>query len=218
MYQYKYIIFDLDGTLFDTSPGIIKAFDETVQYLGYPMLAEDKKNSVIGPPVYQSFQREYGMSSQEAMQATQYFRDLYKDQYLGEYRIYEGMQQLLSSLKEAGYRLGVATYKREDCAKELILASEIGLYFDSIRGSDYESKLTKKDIMELCFEELSCPSEPMTDAIMVGDTVHDALAAKELGMDFIAVTYGFGFKNARDAENFQPISVVNDVSHIINTF
>lgn len=188
--SYKVLLFDLDGTLLDTSAGISKSVKETLQIMRLPSLPEKTIRSFVGPPINHSLQETFHLSDEDTIRGTNLFRDLYKGKYLFDAEPYPGLYEMLDAFNKAGYRLGVATYKREDYAKRLLEHFNLARYFQIIHGCDFESRLSKTDIIRLTLADLDSRPE---DAALVGDTVHDQRSAEECGMAFYAVTYGFGF-------------------------
>ena len=103
--------------------------------------------------------------------------------------------ELFEELCKRGIRPAVATYKREDYALTLLRHFGFDRYTDVMFGGDHENKLKKKDIIEKCMTVTGVPKER---AVMIGDTAFDAIGAEGMGVDFLGVTYGFGFENADD--------------------
>ena len=190
----KYILFDLDGTLMDTSVGVIKALDYVVDTLGLVKVNEEVKKTFIGPPIYEVLKKHYHMSEEASNKATEMFRQAYKDIFLFDAVPYDGIYDLLVYLKEKGYKLGVATNKRNDYAIRLLKEFEFDRYFDYMLGSDFENTLKKADIIRICLEKLGCTRKEYTKAVMVGDTIHDLNGSQAIGIQFVGVSYGFGFK------------------------
>lgn len=212
--KYEYVLLDLDGTLMDTADGIIQCMKDTINEVGLTPVSDELMASFIGPPVAHSFERIFGVTPEKGVEYSNIFRERYKGQYLFQATIYDGMMDLLKALKDNGVTIGVATYKREDCAIELLNGVGIGEYCKVIRGSDYDNTLSKQRIMELCLEGVDCPLDKV---LMVGDTHHDGGGAKLMGVDFLAVTYGFGFKKGDTSEvsEFNPVFVADTVPEII---
>lgn len=207
--MYKAMLFDLDGTLLDTSKGIKKSVAYTVEQMKLPPIPESEISYFIGPPIYNSLREKFDLSEEEARYGTEIFRNAYKDKYLFEAEVYQGVFELLDFLKQSNIKIGVATYKREDYAISILEHFKIAEYCDVIIGSDFENKMTKTDIVEKCFSLLDVRKQ---DAVMVGDTIHDAIGAKNFGIDFIAVKYGFGFKDRDEIKNCK--NVVNEIIEI----
>lgn len=198
MKKYTCILFDLDGTLLDTSKGVLKSVKYTIDTLGLPPISEETMKTFIGPPIQNSFRSVYGLDDEMTQKAADTFRNVYKDKFLLEADHYEGMTELLVQLRAGGCKLAVATYKREDYTLRLLDALDISKYFDIIKGSDMEGKLTKADIVQYCIEGFNRNKD---EVVLIGDSVNDEVGAKAQNIDFIAVTYGFGYKNPSDVKD-----------------
>lgn len=201
-FPYRGIIFDLDGTLLNTEEGILSSVRHTIQAMGYAPLSEDVMRSFIGPPVKRSLMNAYGLDEAEADKATNVFRERYKNHDLLRAAPYEGITELLHRLRQAGLLLGVATLKREDYACTILEHFKLAPYFHSICGSDFASKMQKSDVLDKCMKELGIPPQ---EAVLIGDTASDSTGAKESGVDFIAVTYGFGPADKSSWASHRPV-------------
>ena len=206
MRHYDAAVFDLDGTLFDTSEGVVNSVRYAVKTLKLPELSEEVMRSFIGPPIQNSFARLYGFDEKEAAGAAAIFRDRYKERDLFLAKPYEGMSDTIKTLRENGVLCAVATYKRQDYTERLLEHFGFDKIFDKICGSDFEGKLTKKDIIENAAKSLGITD--MNRAVMIGDTVSDISGAAAVGIPFIAVTYGFGFKEEKDIKDYPYTGVV----------
>lgn len=192
MNQYKLIIFDLDGTILDTTEGILLSVDHTIGKYGLPKLSNETLLSFIGPPIQMSFKKIYDLPDEAVQEMAVEFRNCYSDsENLFMAKPYEGIYKLFSYLKEHNYQIAIATYKREDYALRLLKRFHFDDYTDIMFGGDNDNKLKKKDIIIKCLQKAGINNP--REALMIGDTEHDANGAKELGMDFVAVTYGFGY-------------------------
>ena len=109
----------------------------------------------------------------------------------------------------------MATYKREDYAIDLMKHFGLDKYFDTICGADNDNRLTKTDILQSCIKNLTKEKE---EVVLIGDSIHDGKAAKETGIDFIGVTYGFGFKSKDDMKEYNPVLCAESVQDIIDFF
>ncbi len=194
MCKYKAVVFDLDGTLLDTSAGIIKSVDYTIKKMGLSDLSPIRKRSFIGPPIQNSFRETYSLDDEATALAAGIFRKQYSEVDLFEAQPYEGILDLLDLLRRNQIKIGVATYKREDYALKILEHFGISDYCDSMRGSDFEGKYTKQVIIELCIDDLNVSKQ---EVLMVGDTENDRIGAERAGVDFLGVGYGFGYTLAQ---------------------
>ncbi len=204
------ILFDLDGTLVDTSAGIINSIQYTIKKLRLPTLSEQMLYSFIGPPVKKRMKEIYQLSEEASACAMQIFREKYGREDLFQAQVYSGVKETLSTLRQF-FHLGVATYKREDQAEDLLREKGLDNFFDIICGSDSQAKLSKSDIIKKAYIGLSANPQ---GTVLVGDSENDAVGALEAGTYFIGVTYGFGFKSAAEVERYSRIGVAADIKEI----
>lgn len=186
------ILFDVDGTLLNTSKGILSSIDYALDSHGLTLPDSFDRSELIGPPIQKSFARLFpSLSENEIKELSAAFREHYKNVDLLKADFYPSMEYVLKTLFARGYCLGVATYKREDYAVELMHAFGVDRYAKVIHGQDMAGKMTKADVIRLCIQEAG--HTPDT-TIMVGDSLSDEEGAKDVGCLFLPVTYGFGYK------------------------
>ena len=125
------------------------------------------------------------------------FRQRYKDHELFKACLYPGIEEVMCTMQESGLKQAIATFKREDYALNICRHFQFDRYCKPIFGADNENKLTKADIIAKCLTAHAI--DDVADAVMIGDMDSDKNAAEKLGVDFIGVNYGFGFK---DNENY----------------
>lgn len=214
MKKYCLLIFDLDGTLLDTREGVLSSVKYTIHKVGLTPLEDSVLQSFIGPPIKDSFAKTYGISDEERLrELVRIFRDRYKDVDLLKAEPYEGIFTVFQTLQEKGVKTAVATYKRQDYTEKILNHFGFDRYTDIIYGADPDNKLKKKDIIELCIKKAGITIQ---DALMIGDTMHDAEAAKQLDMDFLGVTYGFGFKTPEEVAAYTTIQACNIPENILS--
>jgi phosphoglycolate phosphatase len=195
--RYDAAIFDLDGTLIDSSEGIVRAAEETIRRLGYPEIPREELISYIGPPIGNSIIARNGFDGNELKRFNSVFRELYKNEHLMKVKIYPDIMELLDDLKGSMF-IGIATNKRIDYTMMLLENLGMSPVCDVIQGLDMDGKLSKKDLIENCIR--ASEIEDRRKIVVIGDTETDESAAKECGVDFIGVTFGFGFKNKTDVK------------------
>ena len=117
--KYEAVLFDVDGTVLDTSEGIVLSVRETIEHFGYEMLPESELLKFIGPPIEWSFRDKLGLAEEDYKAAAAYFRDRYSNVNLLLAKPYEGIFELLDFLKSKGIPMAIATYKKQDYAEKL---------------------------------------------------------------------------------------------------
>jgi phosphoglycolate phosphatase len=192
MSKYDLVIFDLDGTILDTSEGILAAAKYAIQQMGFELPSAEVLQSFIGPPIQDSFAKTFHVEGNELRQMSEAFRNQYKDHELLKAKPYEGIYGVFRALLDRRICIAIATYKREDYALRLLQAYSFHTYTSIIFGSDMEGVLKKQDIIMQCIT--SSNISDMHRVVMIGDTDNDQIGAAKLGLDFIGVTYGFGYK------------------------
>ena len=187
--QYKTILFDLDGTLTDSEPGIVNSVRYALRSFG--MEAEPATlRSFIGPPLYDSFRGTMGMSDADAKRAVDTYRVYFRDKGIFENAPYPGVPEMLEALRAAGRRLIVATSKPEVFAKRIAEHFGFAGALEGVYGADMEGKRSSKlDVIRYAMRERGiAPSS----AVMVGDRKYDITGAREAGLADIGVLYGYG--------------------------
>jgi len=214
MSKYKAVVFDVDGTLLNTREGILDAVFTTVEEFGLRRIKPEEEKFFIGPPIQKSMMSVFGLTAEEAQNFAGIFRERYsKPEYLFRAEVYDGVIELFEALKAKGIKIAIATYKREDYAIDIV--SHFGLmdYADVAHGADNFNKLTKADIIKMSIEEMGLTPE---ECVMVGDSDNDAIGAMGIGCPFVGVTYGFGFENEADVNEFDNIGAAATPQGVID--
>lgn len=188
---YDYVLFDLDGTLTEPKEGITKAVAHALAYYGIIVEDLDTLCKFIGPPLFDSFKEYYGFSQEKAEEAVVKFREYFSVKGIFENEVYDGVENMLETLKERGKTIILATSKPEEFAKRILDHFDLTKYFDYIAGATMDEKRVRKaDVIAYAMELAGI--EDIENAIMVGDRKHDVLGAKEEGIPCIGVLYGHG--------------------------
>lgn len=213
--DYKHIIFDLDGTLSDPSKGIFNGFRHALDKMGVQNVDESVFTRMIGPPLQASFKQHFFSGDSEIEQAVKHFREYYSVTGLFENAVYDGVPDLLKSLKENGKKLFVATNKPQPFAISILKHFELDCYFESIHGVDPSNPNSRKEeLVELILQKISDSELPNT--VIVGDTHYDVNAGKQFGFDTIALTYGFGSRES--LVNANPTILIDSISELRKIF
>ena len=187
------ILFDLDGTLSDNSKGILEGVRRSLQYAGVPIPPDGEMWRFIGPPLDRAFIEICGMSESEADAAVLYYREYYRSVGIFENVMYDGVPEMLKTLRESGRHLFVATSKPEEFSRRILEHFGIDRYFTFIGGATFdESRERKPDVIRYVMD--TCGLE-CADTAMVGDRMYDIEGAAECGITPVGVLYGFGSRD-----------------------
>ena len=190
---FKYILFDLDGTLINSGKGIIKAVKYALKKYGIDEKNEALLRSFVGPPLNQQFAKCYGFSAEKSLEAVLVFREYYETKGILENEMYEGIDKVLQQLKNQGKYLIIATSKPEKFAHNILAQHDLEKYFDFIGGSLVDgSRVTKVQVLDYVLKTNKISD--LNEVLMIGDTKFDILGAKHFGLKSLAVTYGYGTK------------------------
>ena len=184
------ILFDLDGTLTDSEEGIIRSTQYMQEKMGQRIWSAEELHFIVGPPLMQSFTKEFGMAQEMAEKAVAIFRERYATIGLFENSVFPGVVELLQALRKKGKRLAVATSKKEDLAVRILEHFEIADYFEVIGGDRREvGRDNKAKVIDYVLETMQAKKD---DVIMIGDRKHDIEGAKLCGLESVGVLYGYG--------------------------
>ena len=212
--HFKIVVFDVDGTLLDTSEGVLSSVKKTIAEFGFSKIKDEELMSFIGPPIQDSFSRVYGVKGDKLQEIATYFRDKYKNEDLLKAKPYEGIYDVFEKLKNTDIKTAIATYKRQDYAEKIMNYFGFNNYTNVIFGADHFNKLKKMDIIKKCLTITGV--NDYSDALMIGDSDNDALGAKQIGTAFLGVTYGFGFKSVDEVNEYPNIGTAGSPQEIID--
>lgn len=186
----KAVLFDLDGTLTNSAPGILGSLKKALKQLGHPEPTQELLRRFIGPPMFESMRKFCGMTPEEAQTAVCAYREIYNRTGVYENEVYPGIPELLDRLRSAGVLLSVATSKPAFATQKVLEHFGLSSRFDFVSAADEsERESNKKNLILTALNVFGCPPEC---AVMVGDTKFDAEGACGAETDFIGVLYGFG--------------------------
>jgi phosphoglycolate phosphatase len=191
------VLFDLDGTLIDSSPGIRRCVDESLAHHGHPAITDEQFSSFIGPPLTTGF--GFAASDESLIESLiTVYREHYGAGGMYEYSVYDGISELLTRLNDAGFRLAVATSKRTGFARPVVEHAGLASQFEIVVGSERDGAGAEKPVvMRSVFEQLGI--DDPTTVVMIGDREHDGYGAAATGTDFIGVLWGFGSRGELQA-------------------
>lgn len=191
MKNYSIILFDLDGTLTDSSQGIINAIVYALKKMGLNDYDMSLLKKFLGPPLHESFEKFFHFDKKKSLQAVEYYREYFSTKGLFENEVYDGITDLLKILKGNGKTLILATSKPQPFTDRIMQHFDLVKYFDFIAGSNMDTTRSKKaEVIEYAVTE--CNIKDKSSVVMVGDRAEDMIGAQTVGIDSIGVEYGYG--------------------------
>jgi phosphoglycolate phosphatase len=187
----KAVLFDMDGTLIDSSEGIIKSAQYALTHYGIEETDMQNLMSFIGPPLAYSFKNRYGFSEEKAREAVDVYRERYTKIGIFECSLYPGVRECIEQLKEMGYLIGMASSKPEESCRRILKHFDLIDLFDDVVGATPDGRIdTKEEVLsEVMRRWHEIPREEMC---LIGDTIFDVEGANQKEISCICVSYGFG--------------------------
>lgn len=213
MKKYDTIIWDLDGTLADTSEGIFNSIRYTQEKLKLPQISGEQMRSHIGPPVQESYARNFKLQGSGLEKAVQLHKEYATNKGLFEAQLYPNIAEVLTALNKKHFKQAVVTLKFEETAKKMLTYLNIASYFETIIGASANAHSSKGEMLKVCINTINSKN---SNVLLIGDSAYDAIGAQEAGIDFLAVTYGFGFSNKKDVELYPHIGYIESTKGILD--
>ncbi|MFW5780768.1 MAG: HAD-IA family hydrolase [Bacillota bacterium] len=209
-----HIIFDLDGTISDSSRGVIQSLKALFEEYNLPRLSDEELKKYIGPPIEQTLGKY--LPSEEISEAVELYRKFYKEEGgIDKNTMYKGMDKLLKRLKQKNNNIYLATTKEVGMAKEILKTFGIDSFFNGIYGADPSREIyTKTDVLKELFSHHKIDKE---NCLLIGDTVYDVNGARDVGIKVGIVLYGYGKKKdfeGKDIEFF--VDTVEDLYQAVD--
>ncbi len=194
--MFKYILFDLDGTLTDPKLGITSSVQYALRALGIEEPSLDRLEPFIGPPLADSFREFYGLEGERLATAIDKYRERFATQGIFENEIYPGIPQMLADLKAKGKKLAIASSKPTLFVEQILEHFEIGKYFDHVVGSNMDgTRGTKEEVVEETLRQMltveMTPAQKRDTVVMVGDRKFDIEGARAHGITSVGVLFGY---------------------------
>jgi phosphoglycolate phosphatase len=189
--SFRTVLFDLDGTLTDSGPGITASVGYALAELGLPPLSDAALNSFVGPPLIDSFRDVAGLDPATAARAVATYRERYGELGRFDNAVYPGIPELLDRLVADGRRLAVATSKLTSSAVAICDHFGLSHYFEVICGSDLEGlRHTKADVVVAVLAAMVVSPGP--GVVLIGDRSYDVVGARATGIACIGAGWGYG--------------------------
>jgi len=191
MKKYKYLLFDLDGTITDSFDSVANCFIYALSFYGINVTDKSELRPVLGPSLKDSFMKLYGFDEYKAQEAVAKYRERYTIYNTLENKLYDDIDTVIKSLKNKGYKLILATAKPEEYAIKILKYFNLYEYFYDVCGASFdESRSEKTDILKYLISKNNISN--LDELVMIGDRMYDLQSAHEIGIDAIGVLYGYG--------------------------
>lgn len=216
MKSYSIILFDLDGTLTDSSQGIINSIIYALEKYDINDYDMPLLRKFLGPPLHESFEKFMGFDNEKSLQAVKLYREYFSSKGLLENEVYGGVNNLLQNLKENGKTLIVATSKPQQFTDKIMEHFDLAKYFDFIAGSNMDTTRSKKaEVIEYALSE--CNIKDKSKVVMIGDRAEDMVGAQSVGIDSIGVEYGYGtFDELKNAGATYIVETVDELKKLLS--
>ena len=211
--MYRYIFFDLDGTLTDSKEGVIKSARYAIEKMGYPQPSEAAMLKFVGPPLVDSFMEHCGATHAQAEELVELYRERYLPIGIFENAAAEGAAEMLGHLKEKGYRTALASSKPEVMCEKVCEYFGLAPYLDVICGSPLHGDYTKADVIRDAMARLGLTAEDVGEILMVGDRKYDVLGAAECGITCLGLTL-FGYAEEGELEEAGAAALVGTIEEL----
>jgi phosphoglycolate phosphatase len=183
----RLVLFDLDGTLIDSTPGIWASVRHAVRRLALSDPTHEQLMAMVGPPLQEGFQDVLGLAPEDVGEAVAAYREHYAADALLDVTVYPGVPELLSELQAAGNTLAVATSKPIVYAARIL--KHVGLWsaFASVHGATLDGAVrTKAQVVAAALATHAEGRRP----VLIGDRALDVLGARAHGLPCIGAGWG----------------------------
>ena len=184
------VLFDWDGTVADTRPGIFNSVRYAIGQYGIADRPDDELRYFIGPPLYDGFEHVFGVSPELANELTDTYRVYYRDKGIFECNVYDGVGDLLRELHNAGVKTAVVSSKPKEFLDRLVEHFGLAEHLDAVVGPAMDNHNSNKTVLvnQALKELMLLPST----VAMIGDRHFDMEGAKAAGVNAVGVLYGYG--------------------------
>lgn len=183
-----YIIFDFDGTLADTSEGIVKTVQTTLDTMGLPQQPAAQIKATIGLPLSETIRLGGRVPEERVEEGVSIYREKFFSVATGHIKLFPGVRETLLEMHDSGIRLAIATSRGSNSLGVILKAYGIDGIFDEMATSsdNYEPKPSPEMVLKL-MERLGAGKD---ETLVVGDTTFDLLMGKGAGCRTCGVSYG----------------------------
>ena len=205
------VLLDLDGTIIDSGSGIMRCINYTLRHYGMDEAPLEVLKKCVGPPLSDTLKNRFGFPEDKLMEAINVYRAEYSAGGIFECELYPGIAECIKKLSGSGYKVALTSSKHEVACRRIVEHFDIDKYFYDVVGSTGDtSRETKTEVLEAFFD--MHPDRNKESTILVGDTTYDAEGAKNAGVRFLAVSYGYG--TPESLERTDAVGIVKSAGEI----
>ena len=213
--KYENVLFDLDGTVTDSSDGVINSVVYSLNKFGIHDIDRNELYAFIGPPLRDSYSRYYGITGDTAERVVASYREYYERDGILENTVYDGVEKILIYLNEKKANVFLATSKPEVYARKIMKRYGIDKYFKDIVGSNLDgTRENKEEVISHLIEKNEL--KDLSNIVMIGDRKYDILGAKSVGIDSIGILYGYGV--VKEFEEAGATHIIEDTKELLEFF
>lgn len=205
-----HIIFDFDGTLWNSTVPVRNSLKFALKEKGYKSLADNLPIFEIGRPMEIILEDEFNFTKNKAKEIAKLFRIYLVDEDLKNGIFYDNVKEVLTQLSDVGHTLSIATFKRSKLVEKILQQHKLEHFFFQVRGLGENGLESKIDLVKECI------SIKASKTIMIGDTISDYQAALENNLEFYLVKYGYGYKSLKKKVVTENIKLLNDFEKVLN--
>lgn len=191
--KYTTVLWDLDGTILNSGPGVFDSFRKTFDAIGHPQPTDAELRTFIGPPLRDTFKDILGFTPEQTQQALEVYRDFYLDGGALNAHLYPGVVDVVAAARAAGIKNSLAT------SKAITGVTVVGEHYDFLRHFDFlgtadvaANRLSKTDVLTYALNGLTDLGADLSRVVLIGDRIHDIDGARHHGIDVALVTWGYG--------------------------
>lgn len=213
--MFDNILFDLDGTLTDPAEGITNSVAYALKKMGITPPERTELLKFIGPPLADSFEKYYNLTTEQSYKAVDYYREYFSPKGIFENKIIKDADVLVKKLKQNGKKVILATSKPTIFAEKILKYFNMDEYFDLVVGSNLDGSLTDKaEVISVALKSANITE--LSKTVMIGDRSHDIIGALKNGVIPIGVTFGYGSEKELTTANAKYIfNSIKDLSDFL---
>ncbi|MFM7029997.1 MAG: HAD hydrolase-like protein [Micrococcales bacterium] len=191
--KYTTVLWDLDGTIIDSGPGVFDSFRKTFHEMGVAQPSDAQMRTFLGPPLRTTFAEEMGFNPEQTERALGIYRGYYHAGGALNATEYPGVVGVIRATHIDGRSNSLAT------SKALMGVRVVGEHFGFLDAFDFlgtadwaDNRISKTDVVAYALDGLRVQGANLDRVILVGDRIHDIEGARDHGIEVALVKWGYG--------------------------